>query len=632
MEMYGAVVLCTQNLAVSGANQILVNLLRGGTLRGSCFVISPSAGPLDKAFSECGAVIRIGIAEQILHGFRDIRIVICNTLMTASTVIWLSARKIPHLWILHEWWTNDRMDHELSQRKMDQITSSSILQALDVCHKVVCVSVGQQKLYGLPPDRSQVVHVGVPTWSLSSSASNLFEKDLVRFLCMGIICPRKNQLWLVQTFKRFAVGRPHVRLELVGARAVREYEIEYLERVKSEAKGCDQITIHAVTPDPPSYYAKADVLVLCSTNEVTPLVIPEAMACGLPVIATSIAGIPYMMENGVDGYLIEPENEESLLSAMGKIADSLELRLAMGKSARTHAIEKFSLNRMLSCYARAIRSVAPITVLVDMDGVVVDWDRGFRDIWNDRSPIKRSLSYIMQECVPISFKEEATRISRQPGFFRHLPHYPGAIEAVKSLSETPGFRVLICTAPMLANPTCVEDKMAWVSNNFGHEWLERVVFARDKTCVRGDVLIDDKPDVSRGSQNPSWRHLVFKHPYNEDLCMVEFPHRMGNWNPEWKSVLLNLLNESGHRISADELSVPALSPVQKDHEVIRHEYAMWRQGSLLQAHDEEDDEFLRSEILRESDEFESIHLFREGYRNWRIGSPRGAANPCHFQL
>jgi len=63
------------------------------------------------------------------------------------------------------------------------------------------------------------------------------------------------------------------------------------------------------------------------------------------------------------------------------------------------------------------------------------------------------------------------------------------------------------------------DYFKQVNDQLGHavgdgpSWVDRIVLAKDKTLVRGDVLIDDKPEVT-GSLCPSWEHLVFEAPYN----------------------------------------------------------------------------------------------------------------------
>lgn len=69
---------------------------------------------------------------------------------------------------------------------------------------------------------------------------------------------------------------------------------------------------------------------------------------------------------------------------------------------------------------------------------------------------------------------------------------------------------------MLTSHFCAAEKYAWVRQHFGPEWLNRMILTVDKTTVRGDVLIDDKPKIV-GVQHPTWRHLLFNAPYNQTV-------------------------------------------------------------------------------------------------------------------
>ena len=578
---------------------MLVNLVQGRFLAGTVFVISPVPGPLDRIFGEAGAVVRVREFEAAVREIRDIRVAVCNTVMTAPIILKLVARRIPHFWILHEWWDSAMLAGELQKRKMTDMTAETFQLAMSTCMRVVCVCEAQRELYGLE-SKASVIRVGVP---ISPWEGGIREKkQITKFLCMGIICPRKNQVALVEMFREFAKDRQDVSLTLVGARRIRDYEIEYLDKLTECIGGDERISVHAVTEDPCKYYAEADVLVLASLNEVTPLVIPEAMLAELPVITTDIAGIPEMVRHEEDGYVLAPHDRQGFISAMQRLSEDENLLKAMGKSARIFAQKNFCLSHMVRQYARLARAVAPITVLVDMDGVLVDWDGGFALEWKNRSKIDRSRSYLMQECVPSELREQAMAVSRKAGFFKHLPAYPGAVEAVKHLASLPGMHVLICSSPLLANPTCVEDKLYWVKTHFGADWLERVVLTRDKTTVRADVLIDDKPDIV-GSQHPTWVQLVFDQPYNQKICEKQFPHRMLNWRCEqdWKTRLLHTLQDVGHAVTHSDLRMlPSAAIVES--KLFRSGYSNWRK---------------RSSLIKNSDQFEELFILRRQYRQWR---------------
>jgi glycosyltransferase involved in cell wall biosynthesis len=76
------------------------------------------------------------------------------------------------------------------------------------------------------------------------------------------------------------------------------------------------------------------MLVLTSDREGTPNVILEAMASGLPVVATSVGGVPALVRHDVTGYLVEPEDETSLAAAILELVEAPEKRLEFGMQAR----------------------------------------------------------------------------------------------------------------------------------------------------------------------------------------------------------------------------------------------------------------------------------------------------------
>jgi len=120
-------------------------------------------------------------------------------------------------------------------------------------------------------------------------------------------------------------------------------------------------------------------------------------------------------------------------------------------------------------------------------------------------------------------------IQTSPGFILGLQPVPGALQALHEMQEA-GDDVWILTSPLTRYNNCVGEKFAWVDRHLGSDWVRRVILTKDKTMVRGDVLIDDKPEVT-GCLTPTWEHLVFEAGYN-----VGAPHRRVNWD-NWRLVL-----------------------------------------------------------------------------------------------
>lgn len=99
-----------------------------------------------------------------------------------------------------------------------------------------------------------------------------FEKEPFIFLCLGIVCPRKNQHWCVEIFKKLVGNRKDVKLLIVGARYTRTYEIEYVEKLKEIIGNDKRVEVHDVTDNVDKYFQVADCLLFTSMNEVTPMV------------------------------------------------------------------------------------------------------------------------------------------------------------------------------------------------------------------------------------------------------------------------------------------------------------------------------------------------------------------------
>jgi 5'-nucleotidase len=177
-------------------------------------------------------------------------------------------------------------------------------------------------------------------------------------------------------------------------------------------------------------------------------------------------------------------------------------------------------------------------ILVDMDGVIADWGRAYGE----------SLDLFGEEAANIprhheqtTFDLRAGRTDREkaiigavmiePGFYSRLEPIPGAKAALKEMLKE-GHDVRIVTSPWVSNPTCASDKLNWVVKHYGSHWASRVVITTDKTLVRGDVLIDDKPSVT-GVDDPQWTHILFDQPYNQD---VNGRLRIRTWD-EWRVIL-----------------------------------------------------------------------------------------------
>ncbi len=176
-------------------------------------------------------------------------------------------------------------------------------------------------------------------------------------------------------------------------------------------------------------------------------------------------------------------------------------------------------------------------ILVDMDGVIADFEGEFLKRWRANHPEKSYVSheerkgFWLREQYPLEYREFVQEIYHAPGFYYGLPAIEGSLEALAYMLEQ-GHNVRICTSPMLPKyENCVLEKYHWLADHLGSAWVERMIMTKDKTMVRGDILIDDMPEV-KGSLTPLWEHIVYTQNYNKD---IDYKRRM-TWQ-NFKEVL-----------------------------------------------------------------------------------------------
>lgn len=175
-------------------------------------------------------------------------------------------------------------------------------------------------------------------------------------------------------------------------------------------------------------------------------------------------------------------------------------------------------------------------ILIDQDGPLADFEKGFANHWQNQfpdeifiPPEKRTTFYI-EDDYPDHFLDKVRGIYSARGFILSLPPVSGGIEAAHALLEM-GHDVRICTSPLSKNKYCAMEKYQWVEKHMGREFTNRVILTKDKTLVRGDFLIDDKPHIS-GIATPEWERVIFDCHYNRGIP----GKRIVDWK-NWKEVL-----------------------------------------------------------------------------------------------
>jgi len=103
-------------------------------------------------------------------------------------------------------------------------------------------------------------------------------------------------------------------------------------------------------PDAYKYLKAFDIFVLPSIKEGFPWTVIEAMAAGIPVIATKVGALPEIIQSGQNGILVQPKNPQQIAGAITKLLNNEDLRKDLAEQGRKTVIEKFNLEKMIKQY------------------------------------------------------------------------------------------------------------------------------------------------------------------------------------------------------------------------------------------------------------------------------------------
>ena len=172
----------------------------------------------------------------------------------------------------------------------------------------------------------------------------------VLVLAVGSLVPVKRLDRFVRAVSALR-GRTEVQMQavIVGDGPMRSQ----LESLSGElGLTSAQLQFPGTAPDIMNWYRKADLVVLTSEREGTPNVILEAMASGLPVVATRVGGVPALVRDDETGYIVDPDDEASLAAAILKLVQAPDKRLAFGLLARRFVEEHHGLPELTAALRR----------------------------------------------------------------------------------------------------------------------------------------------------------------------------------------------------------------------------------------------------------------------------------------
>jgi len=205
----------------------------------------------------------------------------------------------------------------------------------------------------VPRHKIRYIPNGVDTERFKPSQEDRFrvrkelEVDGFVWLAVGRFEPPKDYPTMLHAFARVVHNNPNAMLLIAGDGPLRKD----METMAQEFGIKEQVKFLGIRRDIPQLMNAADAYVMSSSWEGMPMVLLEASATGLPIVATDVGGNREIVLEGKTGFLAPPGNPEALALAMVRLMDlPEEKRLEMGRKAREHVAEHFSLEKVVDLW------------------------------------------------------------------------------------------------------------------------------------------------------------------------------------------------------------------------------------------------------------------------------------------
>jgi glycosyltransferase involved in cell wall biosynthesis len=245
---------------------------------------------------------------------------------------------------------------------------NKVFRRLDAC--IAITQRAREELVGntvLAPERIAVIPYGIDTVRFSPDTLAADEgrralgipPDAFVVGIIGGFNPGKGQREFIEALRIAAeldaelAGRLHG--VLVGERAgdSSEYGVE-LRRMRDALPFAERVSFHPFTDDPRPAYRALDIFVLASHSETFGMVLQEALAMGVPSIATDAGGVPEIITHGENGMLVPPRDAESIARSIVALYRDPDLRARLASNARSFVRRSYDAHRQYTAFEQVL--------------------------------------------------------------------------------------------------------------------------------------------------------------------------------------------------------------------------------------------------------------------------------------
>ena len=327
-----------------------------------------------------------------------------------------SATGLPVVSTIHSDYRLDYMGRPLSRLTFGNINAWSLRQ-LDYRIGVSDAMVDLLISRGFPADRFYTIYNGIDFTPPPPQGDRLAylrglgvdaNEDSVVVGIAARLNPVKDMSTLVRGFAAAYQSCPRLRLVIAGDGPEREK----LEALAQELGVADQVTFAGwISGGMDAFYNALDINALTSLSETFPYALTEGARFHLATVATAVGGIPYLIDNDVNGYLVQPGDWEALGRHLADLGQDDPLRRRLGEKLYEKASSKFSIQKtvdtQLHIYQEILRRHSRLKTT--RDGVVICGAYGRGNAGDDAI-----LEAILQEMRSIDPDMPVTVLSKDP--------------------------------------------------------------------------------------------------------------------------------------------------------------------------------------------------------------------------
>jgi len=299
----------------------------------------------------------LGVVERICNLVRASQYDLLHAHTPRSAMIAARvSQKLGTPWVYH---VHSPTARDSSRLWINRINDWVERWSLRNCSKIITVSRSLRRELikrGIARQRIVCIPNGVPAITPIDLSAKI-GSEVWNLGMIALFRPRKGLEVLLDAIRRLPTNAPSIHFRIIGGFENEEYRNAMLQLVEQYHLK-DRVTFTGFTNNIPKALADLDGMILPSLyGEGMPMVVLEALSAGVPVIATKVEGTPEVVRDGVEGYLAEPRDPQSLMDAIVKFTSSRIKWAAMSEQSVDRHRDRYSDVKMAVSTSEVYRSV-----------------------------------------------------------------------------------------------------------------------------------------------------------------------------------------------------------------------------------------------------------------------------------